>query len=161
MIRDHIIEVVLENFTCSDHYDDIYASIERDSRSNDEDLARKAKQTIRFLHEKLSIGPSSSPSEAAERESNGSSSSSSSSETNASLEQSGSEAEMPPEPRSALESTRRARRAQLPVAGWTAVPRESLESAEGAEVRRNRREAIVLHEGAGGVEESDIIRPQH
>lgn len=48
-----------------------------------------------------------------------------------------------------------------PVAGWTDVPRERPFGGDVEEVerRRNRREAMVLHEGAGRVEESDIIRP--
>lgn len=45
-----------------------------------------------------------------------------------------------------------------PVAGWAAVPRERDDSAD-AELRRRRREAMVLHEGVGGLEEEDIIRP--
>ncbi|KAK3714672.1 hypothetical protein LTR37_007652 [Vermiconidia calcicola] len=49
-----------------------------------------------------------------------------------------------------------------PVAGWTNVPRERPVAGEDeAERRRNRREAMVLHEGEGGVLESDIIRPTH
>lgn len=46
-----------------------------------------------------------------------------------------------------------------PVAGWAAVPRERDSSAEG-ELRRRRREAMVLHEGEGGLGEDDIIRPR-
>lgn len=47
-----------------------------------------------------------------------------------------------------------------PVAGWTNVPRERPVAGEDeAERRRSRREAMVLHEGEGGVLESDIIRP--
>ena len=45
-----------------------------------------------------------------------------------------------------------------PVAGWTNVPRERPPESE-AERRRQRREAMVLREGDGGVEEGDIIRP--
>lgn len=45
-----------------------------------------------------------------------------------------------------------------PVAGWTAVPRERPQSGDD-DVRRRRREAVVLHEGAGEVNEDDIIRP--
>lgn len=45
-----------------------------------------------------------------------------------------------------------------PVAGWTNVPRER-PTADEAERRRRRREAMVLRESEGGVEESDIIRP--
>lgn len=45
-----------------------------------------------------------------------------------------------------------------PVAGWTNVPRERPAEDE-ATRRRRRREAMVLREGDGGVEESDIIRP--
>ena len=49
-----------------------------------------------------------------------------------------------------------------PVAGWTDVPRERPLSGDVDELerRRNRREAMVLHEGAGSLAESDIIRPQ-
>lgn len=46
-----------------------------------------------------------------------------------------------------------------PVAGWAAVPRERDSSVE-AELRRRRREAMVLHEGVGGFGEEDIIRPR-
>ena len=49
------------------------------------------------------------------------------------------------------------------VAGWTDVPRPRSPAANGdadeVERRRRRREAIVLHEGAGRLEERDIIRP--
>lgn len=46
-----------------------------------------------------------------------------------------------------------------PVAGWAAVPRERDGSVD-AELRRRRREAMVLHEGVGGLGEEDIIRPR-
>lgn len=46
-----------------------------------------------------------------------------------------------------------------PVAGWAAVPRER-DSSDEAELRRRRREAMVLHEGVGGLGEEDIIRPR-
>ena len=51
---------------------------------------------------------------------------------------------------------------QDPVAGWTNVPRERPVDgdAEEMERRRRRREAMVLHEGAGAVREDDIIRPR-
>jgi hypothetical protein len=51
---------------------------------------------------------------------------------------------------------------QDPVAGWTNVPRERPVDgdAEELERRRRRREAMVLHEGAGAVREDDIIRPR-
>ena len=45
-----------------------------------------------------------------------------------------------------------------PVAGWTNVPRERPTESE-ADARRRRREAMVLREIDGLVEESDIIRP--
>ena len=48
---------------------------------------------------------------------------------------------------------------QNPVAGWTNVPRERPDDGEEAERRRRRREVMVLHEGDGRVEETDIIRP--
>lgn len=44
-----------------------------------------------------------------------------------------------------------------PVAGWTNVPRERPAEDE-VERRRRRREAMVLRESDGRVEESDIIR---
>jgi hypothetical protein len=51
---------------------------------------------------------------------------------------------------------------ERPIAGWTAIPRaRPARSGEGeaeSERRRRRREAMVLHEGDGGVEEDDIIR---
>ena len=50
-----------------------------------------------------------------------------------------------------------------PVAGWTNVPRERpVDENDGDEVerRRRRREAMVLHEGAGRVVEGDIIRSE-
>ena len=46
-----------------------------------------------------------------------------------------------------------------PIGGWTAVPRERDGSVD-AESRRRRREAMVLHEGIGGLREDDIIRPR-
>lgn len=46
-----------------------------------------------------------------------------------------------------------------PVGGWAAVPRERNASVD-AELRRRRREAMVLHEGMGGLGEDDIIRPR-
>lgn len=51
-----------------------------------------------------------------------------------------------------------------PVAGWENVPRERglRTQADGsvAESRRRRREAMVLHEGAGAVTGDDIFRPR-
>ena len=48
-----------------------------------------------------------------------------------------------------------------PVAGWVNVPRERPADADEVEQRRRRnREAMVLHEGDGGVVEEDIIRPR-
>ena len=50
-----------------------------------------------------------------------------------------------------------------PVAGWTNVPRERpprTENLEELERRRRRREAMVLHEGSGRVNEDDIFRPR-
>ncbi|QIW96341.1 hypothetical protein AMS68_001859 [Peltaster fructicola] len=47
---------------------------------------------------------------------------------------------------------------EVPIAGWTAVPRER-PSAGDVDARRRRREAVVLHEGSGEVNEDDIIRP--
>lgn len=51
---------------------------------------------------------------------------------------------------------------QTPVAGWTSVPHERppLRDDAESERRRQHREAMVLHEGAGGFEEGDIIRPR-
>lgn len=46
---------------------------------------------------------------------------------------------------------------QLPIAGWEAIPRER--PVGDTEIRRRRREAVVLHEGAGDINEDDIIRP--
>lgn len=51
-----------------------------------------------------------------------------------------------------------------PVAGWTDVPRERTSSIPHSDIdeverRRRRREAIVLHDGVGRLEERDIIRP--
>ena len=52
----------------------------------------------------------------------------------------------------------------MPVAGWTNIPRERPTravdyDATEMERRRRRREAMVLHEGEGGLGEEDIIRP--
>jgi len=58
---------------------------------------------------------------------------------------------------------------ERPIAGWTAIPRalplhdhsdiaNAMESYDTIQ-RRRRREAMVLHEGPGGIGESDIIRP--
>lgn len=46
-----------------------------------------------------------------------------------------------------------------PVAGWAAVPRERAGSGDG-EMRRRRREAMVLYGGLGSPGEEDIIRPR-
>ncbi|KAF2764782.1 hypothetical protein EJ03DRAFT_15979 [Teratosphaeria nubilosa] len=47
-------------------------------------------------------------------------------------------------------------------AGWTSIPRARplRENEVETERRRRRREAMVLHEGDGGVNEDDIFRPQ-
>lgn len=52
--------------------------------------------------------------------------------------------------------------AQPRFAGWGTFPhsRTSNDGNEEVERRRRRREAMVLHEGEGGIVEGDIIRPR-